>query len=114
MGSQPLQGDERSAKFAVASEQQETFAHASCAQRAMISNSACYIMACTFHICSGDAEYAVFVPREELFVGSWPVACACASSVTMMTPVRRRRVGRRISRSSPPRQRIAATGIRQQ
>jgi hypothetical protein len=47
MGSQPLQGDERSAKFAVASEQQETFAHASCAQRAMISNSACYIMACS-------------------------------------------------------------------
>ena len=65
----------------------------------MISNSACYgIMACTLHICSGDAEYAVFV-QEELFVG-WAVACACASSVTMMTPTSCARGNAHLARSA--------------
>ena len=69
------------------------------ALRAMISNSAGYgIMACTLHICSGDAEYAVFVP-EELFVG-WAVACACASSVTMMTPTSCARGNAHLARSA--------------
>ena len=55
-------------------------------------------MACTLHICSGDAEYAVFVP-EELFVG-WAVACACASSVTMMTPTSCARGNAHLARSA--------------
>ena len=55
-------------------------------------------MACTLHICSGDAEYAVFV-QEELFVG-WAVACACASSVTMMTPTSCARGNAHLARSA--------------